>query len=120
MATGKVASVQLTGGSITAYSLAYSAPTGYYGVYNVSFTNTSSAAQSIRMYVGASTVGSQNASEVFEWQTTIAPYGVFERTGLVVSAGQNIIVSSTGGSGGQGTATGSVTVNVYGIETSTS
>jgi len=44
------------------------------------------------------------------YQTAVVPYGVFERTGLVLSAGQNIVASTTG------TA---VNVNVYGIETST-
>jgi hypothetical protein len=59
------------------------------------------------------------ASECIEYQTTIAPYGVFERTGLVLQAGANFIVGSSGGSGGVGTNTGAVNLNIYGIETST-
>jgi len=39
MATGKVASVQMTAASITAYSPIYTVPTNNYGVYNISFTN---------------------------------------------------------------------------------
>jgi hypothetical protein len=113
MATGRVATAQLTSGSITNFGSQplYTVPTNYYGVYNISFTNNAGTAVSIRMYAGTSTVGSQAASECFEYQTTIPAYGVFERTGLVFGAGTNIIVSSTG------TA---VSVNVYGIETSTS
>ena len=113
MASGRVATQQLTSGSITNFGSnpTYTVPTGYYGVYNISFTNNAATAISIRMYAGTSTVGSQSAGECFEYLTTIPAYGVFERTGLVFGAGTNILVSSTG------TA---VSVNVYGIETSTS
>ena len=111
----------LTAGNIaTLNPVYYTVPTGYYGVYNISFTNTSSAAQTIRLYIGASTSGSPVAGECLEYQTTIAPFGVFERTGLVVDAGKNFIVGSSGGAGGVGTATGAVNLNIYGIETSTS
>jgi hypothetical protein len=109
--SGIKSTTQLTSGSITTYSLLYTVPTNYYGVYNISFTNTTSSNVNIRLVIGTSTTGSINASEVFEYQTTIVPYGVFERTGVVVTAGLNLIASSTG------TA---VNVNVYGIETSTS
>ena len=111
----------LTAGNIaTLNPVYYTVPTGYYGVYNISFTNTSSAAQTIRLYIGASTSGSPVASECLEYLTTIVPYGVFERTGIVAAAGANFIVGSSGGSGGVGTATGAVNLNIYGIETSTS
>jgi hypothetical protein len=110
-ASGIKNTLQLSAGSITSYSLLYSVPTTTYGVYNVSFTNTNATAVQIRLYIGTSTTGSQNASECFEYQTTIAGYGVFERTGLVVDASKNFIVSAN--------ASG-VNVNIYGIETSTS
>ena len=120
--SGIKASTTLTAGNIAVASgtLLYTVPTGYYGVYNVSFTNTASASQTIRMYVGASTTSVPVASEIFEYQTTIVSNGVFERTGIVAQPGANFVVSSTGGSGGAGTATGGVNVNIYGIETSTS
>ena len=121
MASGIKFTQALTAGNIaTLNPVYYTVPTGYYGVYNISFTNTSSASQTIRLYIGASTSGSPVASECFEYQTTIAPFGVFERTGLVVDAGKNFIVGSSGGAGGVGTATGAVNLNIYGIETSTS
>jgi hypothetical protein len=111
----------LTAGNVaTLNGSYYTVPTGYYGVYNISFTNTSSAAQTIRLYIGTSTNASPNPQECFEYLTTIVPYGVFERTGVVVDAGKNFIVGSSGGSGGVGTATGAVNLNIYGIETSTS
>lgn len=111
----------LTAGAIgTLNPSYYTVPTGYYGVYNISFTNTSSASQTIRLYIGASTASVPIASEALEYQTTIVPYGVFERTGFVAGPGANFIVGSSGGAGGVGTATGAVNLNIYGIETSTS
>jgi hypothetical protein len=109
--SGIKATVQLTSGSMTSYTNAYTVPSNYYGVYNVSFTNTSATSVTIRLYIGTSTALSQNANECFEYQTTVVGYGVFERTGIVVDATKNFIVSSNG------TA---VSVNIYGIETSTS
>lgn len=109
--SGIKSSTQLTAASITNYTLLYTVPSNYYGVYNISFTNTTSSNINIRLVIGTSTTSSVNASEIFEYQTTVVPYGVFERTGIVVTAGLNIIASSTGSA---------VNVNVYGIETSVS
>jgi hypothetical protein len=111
--SGIKATTQLSNSSITNYGTnpVYTVPSNYYGVYNISFTNTTSSTVQIRLVMGASTVGSINTSEIFEYQTNIVPYGVFERTGVVLSAGTNIIAS---------TNTAGVNVNVYGIETSTS
>jgi len=109
--SGIKGTTQLTAGSLTNYTLLYSVPTGYYGVYNISFTNTTNATVTIRMYIGASTTGSPVPSEAYEYQTSIVAYGVFERTGVVAGPGANFVVSS----GGSAT-----NVNIYGIETSTS
>jgi hypothetical protein len=110
--SGIKATTQLTAASITSYTLLYSVPTGFYGVYNISFTNTTAASANIRIFIGASTasVSGQIASEAFEYQTTVVGYGVFERTGLVLQPAANIVISSSG------TA---MNVNIYGIETST-
>jgi hypothetical protein len=108
MATGRQATLQLTAGNIATLSTAYTVPTGYYGIYNVSFTNTTSSSVNIAMAVAATTTPA--SSEYYEVSTTLVPYGVFERTGIVVAAGQNIVVG----------ASGATNVNVYGIETSTS
>jgi len=110
--SGIKSTTQLTSASITAYTLLYTVPANNYGVYNVSFTNSSATAANIRMYIGTSTaaVSGQIASEAYEFQTTVAGYGVFERTGLVAQAGANFVVSSSGSA---------MNVNIYGIETST-
>jgi hypothetical protein len=120
MATGRVASTQLTSGTIalTSQSPVYTVPPGYYGIYNISFTNTTATACNIRLAISSSsTAGGVGSSEYFEFQTVVAPYGVFERTGLVALggalAGSTPYIFCTS----SGTA---VNVNIYGIETSTS
>ena len=53
-----------------------------------------------------------NIGEYIEYGTTVIGNGVFERTGLVAQAGIYVHVYTTA-------ATGAMTCNVYGIETST-
>jgi hypothetical protein len=110
--SGIKATTQLTSGVIGTYTLLYTVPAGYYGVYNISFTNASSSSANIRLFMGSSTaaVSGQVASEAYEYQTTVVANGVFERTGIVLQAGTNVVISSSG------TA---INVNIYGIETST-
>lgn len=110
--SGIKATTQLTSGAIGTYTLLYTVPAGNYGVYNISFSNSGATPANIRLFIGASTaaVSGQVASECFEFQTSVAAYGVFERTGLVIQAGANIIISSSGTT---------MNANIYGIETST-
>jgi hypothetical protein len=102
--------LQLTSANLSTYSLLYTVPAGYYGIYNISFTNTSVSSATIRLYIGASTTSSIVTSEAFEYSTTVIGNGVFERTGIAVQAGANFIISSSGSA---------MNVNIYGIETST-
>ena len=99
----------------------YTVPNNTYTVCNVSFTNVSATtAATIRLYVGASlgTAGSPTGtlvpSEAIEYGVSIAPGGVFERTGLVLGAstGAKYVTAYA--------STANVNVNIYGIETSTS
>jgi hypothetical protein len=106
MATGRL----YTGApAATTVTPTYSAPTGYYSVVNVSVTNTNTTPVTIRLAVCANTASPQ-ASEYIEYEATIIPRGVLERTGLVLNPNAGIVayVSTTG-----------VNVNVWGIETST-
>jgi len=110
MATGRLGTTQLTTGTIGTYTNVYPVPFGYYSVFNVSFTNTSSSPVTIRLALSSSS-STPAINEFLEYGTTIVANGVFERTGLVAGAGLYVLASSSG------TA---VNVNVYGIETSTS
>jgi hypothetical protein len=120
MASGILATGTL--GATTA-TTAYMVPTNTYSVVNVSFTNTGTTAATIRLYIGTSLgsvgfgslpVGTLVASEAIEYDTVVAPKGVFERTGLVLAnanASKYITVYAS---------TATVNVNIYGIETATS
>jgi hypothetical protein len=109
--SGIKGTTQLTSGNITTLTNLYTVPTGYYGVYNVSFTNTTNSTVNIRLYMGNSTSLSPVTTEAVEYQTSVIAYGVFERTSLVAGPGVNFVVGSSGSA---------VNVNIYGIETSTS
>ena len=103
----------------TTATTAYMVPSTTYTVCNVSFTNIGTTAATIRLYMGTSlgTAGSPTGSlvpsEAIEYDTVVAPKGVFERTGLVLSSttGAKYITVYA--------STANVNVNIYGIETST-
>lgn len=88
----------------------YVVPTGNYAVFNVSITNTTSSAVTIRLALSMNGLTPQS-SEYIEYGAVVAPNGVFERTGLVGGAGCQVMYYAS--------ATG-INVNVWGIETSTS
>lgn len=106
MATGRLGVSALPA---TTNTTVYTVPTGYYSVFNVSITNRNTTAVTVRLALATS--GTPNDQDWIEFDTVIAPKGVFERTGLVAQAGINIVAWSS--------ATG-VGATVYGIETSTS
>ena len=108
MATGRLGTGAI---AIPATTLTpvYTAPSGYYSVVNVSITNRNSTSVTIQMAL--STGLTANPEEYIEYNTVIVGNGVFERTGLVIQAGINILVYSS---------TANVGCTTYGIETSTS
>jgi hypothetical protein len=107
MATGRLATpAQL---AATTSTTVYTVPTGYYGIFNVSFTNTGTASVTIRLALA--TTGTPGSAEWIEYDTVIVPKGVFERTGLVAGAGLNVVAWTNTAS--------AVNVTIYGIETST-
>lgn len=107
MATGRLANpVQLSAATNTTV---YTIPSGYYSVFNVSLTNTSSSSVTIRLAMAST--ASPGTAEWIEYDTVILGKGVFERTGLVLDAGKYVVAYASAGS--------AVNVTVYGIETST-
>lgn len=105
MATGRLGVQDLTASTDTTV---YTVPVGTYAVANVSITNRN--ATSISMKLAMATAATPTADEWIEWNTVIIPNGVFERTGLVMQGGLNIVANVN---------SNDVGITVYGIETST-
>ena len=106
MPTGRLGVQAISAAQLTTV---YTVPSGYYTVLNVSITNRNASAVKIR--VAMSSAATPNIQEYLEYDTIIVPSGVFERTGLVLGPGLNIVVFSD---------TANLGCTVYGIETATS
>jgi hypothetical protein len=105
MATGRLGVSAIPATTLTTV---YTVPTGSYAVATLSITNRNTSAVTVRVALSSS--GTPNPEEYIEYNTAIIANGVFERTGLVMQAGLNLVVYSD---------TASVGATVYGIETST-
>lgn len=89
----------------TTNTTVYTVPASKVATFNVNVLNRTGANVTARLAICAS--GSPSNSEYFEYDATIPPNGVLERTGIVASAGKNLVVYAS--------ATG-VSVNVCGFE----
>jgi hypothetical protein len=108
MATGRLGTANIT---TTADTTVYTVPASTFSVVSVNVVNrSSSATASIRIAVASS--ATPGAAEYIEYDSSLVANGVLERTGIVMDASKLIVVSTP-------TATPSLSVVVYGIETST-
>ncbi len=107
MASGRLYTPAQLGTSNTTI---YQVPSGNYAVFNVSLTNTTTSAVTIKLALASTS--SPGTAEWIEYDTTIIPKGVFERTGLVAGPGLYVVATASSGA--------AVNATVYGIETSTS
>lgn len=108
MATGRLGAFNIT---TTADTTVYAPLTATFGVVSVNVVNRSSSATAqIRIAVASS--ATPTPAEYIEYDSTLVANGVLERTGIVMKFGDQLVVSTP-------TATPTLSVVVYGIETST-
>jgi hypothetical protein len=108
MPTGRLGTANIT---TTSATTAYTVPATTFSVVSVNIVNrSSSAAALIRLAVSSS--ATPGADEWIEFDSSLVANGVLERTGIVMDAGKLIVVQTT-------TSTPTLSVVVYGIETST-
>ena len=105
MATGILGSANLSG---TTNTTIYTVPSDTYTVATLSVCNRNATAIDVRVAVG--TTDTPADADYIEYGVEVVGNGVLERTGIVLAAGQKIVVYST---------SGSTSAVVYGIETTT-
>ena len=108
MATGRLGVANITS---TANTTVYTVPAATFSVVSVNVVNrSSSASASIKIAVSSS--ATPGLDEWIEFESSLVANGVLERTGIVIDATKYIVVQTP-------TATPTLSVVVYGIETST-
>ena len=104
MASGILGSTELSANSDTSV---YTVPASTYSVVTVSVCNRH-ATNTASVRLACATSGTPGAADYIEYDVSVGPNGVLERTGIVVEAARQVIVRSS---------QASVTAVVMGIET---
>ena len=110
MANGILGSADL---AATTYTGIYLVPADTFSVVTVSIVNKNSSSVTVRLAIAKTDPTGATipaADDYLEYETTILPNGVLERTGIVIDESRQVYVHSS--------AT-NVGVMVYGIETAT-
>jgi len=90
MATGRLGAEDLASGTVTTV---YECPADTYTIASVSFVNRGSSPTTLRLSI--SDLDAPTNAEYLEWETELLPKNVLERTGMVLSATQKIVVRSS-------------------------
>lgn len=107
MANGILGSVDLTAAQ---YTSVYTVPADTFSVVTVNICNKTGSSITVRLATAKPGQPAPQADDYFEYETTILPYGVLERTGLVLEADRQVFAHSS---------SANTAVVVTGIETST-
>lgn len=107
MATGRLSGTDLT---TTAATSVYTCPVTTFSVVSVSICNRTASAVTINLAL-TSTGSTPATTDYLEFGASLSANGVVERTGIVMAAGNQLVVTA-----GTGNA---ISVVVVGIETST-
>jgi hypothetical protein len=107
MATGRLGTASIT---TTVNTSVYTVPASTFAVVSVNIANRNAANAVVRLAL--TLTGTPSNDEFIEFDSVLVGNGVLERTGIVLDAGKQIVVSTTTGSP-------ALSVVVYGIETST-
>ena len=92
--------------SATTNTTVYTVPSSTLSVVNINIVNRSTSA-SADVRVALATTATPQTSEWIEFDTTIPPKGVLERTGIAINAAENVVVFAS---------TANCSVSVYGLE----
>lgn len=94
--------------SATTDTTVYTVPASTLAVLSVSVTNRGASAATVRIALSAS--GTPTTAEFIEFNASVPPAGVIERTGIALQAGKNVVVHCS---------TADTAVSVYGLESAT-
>lgn len=75
------------------YTTLYTVPTSTFAVASVSIVNRSNTALTVRLAVASASTPTN--AEFIEYDSTLAPKAILERTGIVMQAGKLLVVYSS-------------------------
>ncbi len=102
MASGRLGASDL---SAAANTTVYTVPAGKTAAFSVSICNRNATAVTVRLALSATST--PGVTEWIEYESSIAGYGVLERTGIVMEAGRLVVAYSSAAN---------VSVVAYGVE----